>query len=41
MYVPDAGRGQKIVSDPLALELQKVVSHHMGVKELNPGFLEE
>ena len=32
MCVSVAGRGQKRVSDPLELELQMVVSHHVGAE---------
>lgn len=30
MYVPGAQRGQKMESDPLGVELQTIVSNHMG-----------
>jgi hypothetical protein len=33
--------GQKRALDPLELELQPVVSHHMDVRELNLGPLQE
>ena len=41
MYVPGACGGQKKASDPLELELQKVVSCRRGCRELGPGSLEE
>lgn len=35
-YVPDAGRAQKLLLDPLKLELQMTVSHYVGVGVKNP-----
>lgn len=34
IYVPDDHAGQKRVSDNLEMELQTVVSHHMGAGNL-------
>ena len=41
MCGPDTDRGQKMESDSPELELQKVVSHLVGVGELNPDPLEQ
>lgn len=41
MYVPGAIRGWKLVSDPVELELQSAVNHHVYCWELNLGPIQE
>lgn len=37
MYVPGSHTGQRKVSDPLELRLQKAVSYHVGATGLSVG----